>query len=299
MVSFPPSRSAAVRPSPSLVDEDPRTTLRRVLEAEEERLLLRRAELAEVRNALARLQSPDVGVGASDVARITVEVVPSLIQSLLTNTTGVVRNAVISPVAGASLDEELVAFCRGVVAGGREQRGVYDASILTDPHALEDAAAWASAGEVQRVCAVVPSEFAVYGDFAVVAVEVWGDPRSDYVLLRDPMLVQAFTALFDLTWERGHPFPSTHTAQAHDDQARLLELLARGLKDEAIGRYLGWSLRTVRRRVARLMDDLGARTRFQLGAQAARRGWLPEGDETGRAGRTAYHEQLGRGEANR
>ena len=49
----------------------------------------------------------------------------------------------------------------------------------------------------------------------------------------------------------------------------MLRLLVAGLKDEAIARYLGCSLRTVRRRVAGLMEHYGADTRFQLGASLA------------------------------
>ena len=53
--------------------------------------------------------------------------------------------------------------------------------------------------------------------------------------------------------------------------AQLVELLELGLKDEAIARYLGVSLRTVRRRVAHLMAVNGVDTRFQLGWALARR----------------------------
>ena len=49
---------------------------------------------------------------------------------------------------------------------------------------------------------------------------------------------------------------------------------ASGAKDEQIARTMGLSLRTVRRRIAELMIELGADTRFQAGAEAARRGWL-------------------------
>lgn len=45
-----------------------------------------------------------------------------------------------------------------------------------------------------------------------------------------------------------------------------------GSKDEALARQLGVSLRTVRRRVADLMDEFGATTRFQAGMEAVRRG---------------------------
>lgn len=54
----------------------------------------------------------------------------------------------------------------------------------------------------------------------------------------------------------------------------LLAQLASGAKDEHIARTLGLSLRTVRRRIAALMSDLGVDTRFQAGAEAVRRGWL-------------------------
>ena len=54
----------------------------------------------------------------------------------------------------------------------------------------------------------------------------------------------------------------------------LLRQLLSGAKDEQIARTMGLSLRTVRRRIAELMIELGADTRFQAGAEAVRRGWL-------------------------
>ena len=110
------------------------------------------------------------------------------------------------------------------------------------------------------------------------------------------MLVTAFTVLFEVLWADGHPFPAPRTGATEDDDEQLLDLLARGFKDEAIARYLGWSLRTVRRRVARLMEDLGTRTRFQLGAQAVRSGRL--GDPGQRAA-TLPGARLGRSPRSR
>ncbi|WP_045875299.1 LuxR C-terminal-related transcriptional regulator [Pseudofrankia sp. DC12] len=54
----------------------------------------------------------------------------------------------------------------------------------------------------------------------------------------------------------------------------LLALLADGLKDEAVARALGVSVRTVRRMVAELMHRLDARSRFQAALLAQRKGWL-------------------------
>ncbi|MDQ1687374.1 MAG: hypothetical protein QOK42_349 [Frankiaceae bacterium] len=46
------------------------------------------------------------------------------------------------------------------------------------------------------------------------------------------------------------------------------------MKDEAIARQLGVSLRTVQRAVQTISLALGVTSRFQLGAEACRRGWI-------------------------
>lgn len=53
-----------------------------------------------------------------------------------------------------------------------------------------------------------------------------------------------------------------------------MRLLAQGLTDHEIGRRLGISVITVRRRVQRLSRALGARSRVQAMAMAVSRGWL-------------------------
>jgi DNA-binding NarL/FixJ family response regulator len=63
-------------------------------------------------------------------------------------------------------------------------------------------------------------------------------------------------------------------AEQVPDQGELITFLAQGLTDEAIGKRLGISSRTVRRRVAEITALLGARSRFQAGARAAEAGWL-------------------------
>ena len=266
------SRPYPATPRSDLVDEDPRSTLARVITGAESRARQGQVDLAEARQALARLQGPARGTPA-EVARVTLEVAPSLVNNLLATTTGMLRNLVMKTDAGAGTDPEMDAFTREVIAGGRPQRALYDAALLENPGALARAHLYRVSGEEQRVMDHAPTEFCVFGDEAVVCVERWGDPDSDYVLIRDPMLIAMFTASFDQAWVHSFPFPTQRGAPDAEDQ-QLLDLLVRGLKDEAIARYLGWSLRTVRRRVARLMEDLGARTRFQLGAEAVRAGRL-------------------------
>ena len=66
----------------------------------------------------------------------------------------------------------------------------------------------------------------------------------------------------------------------------LLKLMASGLTDEAAGRRLGVSARTMRRQMADLMERLDTTSRFEAGLKAAQRGWIltasPAPDEAAR-----------------
>ena len=57
-------------------------------------------------------------------------------------------------------------------------------------------------------------------------------------------------------------------------ERRLVAMLSSGMTDEAMARAIGLSHRTVQRRLADLARRVGAEGRFQLGVQAARRGWV-------------------------
>jgi hypothetical protein len=261
------------RPASGIIDADPRDTLARLLEVEEARQRARRDDLATIRNALARLHDLDIPRDVPAIAPITAELAPTLLRSLNEETSGPVRSAVLSAAVGSGVAPDLIANTQAAIRRGLEQRTVYDETVLQSVQGRAWVEEWAEVGERQRVLAGVPSEFAVYGERAVVAPGVWGDPEADYVVVRDPMLVQVFRSLFDRMWDHAAPVTTGRVGDEGEDEY-LLSLLSRGLKDEAIARYLGWSLRTVRRRVARLMVDLGARTRFQLGAEAVRAGRL-------------------------
>ncbi|MGH1556151.1 response regulator transcription factor [Streptomyces sp. L7] len=88
-------------------------------------------------------------------------------------------------------------------------------------------------------------------------------------------MTEALQKLFELAWQQAAPLgrPAGNGELSEDEQA-LTRLLAAGLKDEAVARHLGISLRTLRRRVSDLQERLGAASRFQLGLRAAQRGWL-------------------------
>ena len=81
-------------------------------------------------------------------------------------------------------------------------------------------------------------------------------------------LVDALGELFELPRRDAIPVVDEDAA---DPDPQLMALLSAGLKDDAIARHLHLSTRTVRRRIADLMADLGARTRFQAGLFVQRR----------------------------
>ncbi|TCO62297.1 response regulator transcription factor [Actinocrispum wychmicini] len=58
------------------------------------------------------------------------------------------------------------------------------------------------------------------------------------------------------------------------EELAIIRLLANGNKDEQIARRLYSSIRTVRRRIARIMAELDADNRFAAGVTAARLGLL-------------------------
>ncbi|WP_399095000.1 response regulator transcription factor [Streptomyces sp. BBFR2] len=73
--------------------------------------------------------------------------------------------------------------------------------------------------------------------------------------------------------------PSGTPPAATDDtlngkELALLRLVAEGRTDASAAGRLHVSHRTVRRMMAALMERLGARSRFEAGVKAARRGWL-------------------------
>ena len=112
----------------------------------------------------------------------------------------------------------------------------------------------------------------------VLVPEMWGKNTGRRLVVRQQALIAGFTLLFEALWERAMAIPGLDgPVDAEDrtsDRRLLLDQLANGAKDEQIARALGLSLRTVRRRVADILDELGVDSRFQAGVEAVRRGWV-------------------------
>ncbi|MFC6706168.1 helix-turn-helix transcriptional regulator [Flexivirga alba] len=102
------------------------------------------------------------------------------------------------------------------------------------------------------------------------------------VLIKAPSLVQALVTLFDSVWSGGIPIvldpqhgPIEGPGAGPDSvDLALVSLMLAGLTDDAVGKRLGISGRTVQRRLKLLMQLTGSTSRMQLGWEAAQRGWV-------------------------
>jgi len=113
-------------------------------------------------------------------------------------------------------------------------------------------------------------------DRSVALVLPDDEPGGTVLELHNTGAVTVARALFEQVWAVAQPLDGA--PHPDDDvtgiERQVLQLLALGHTDEAVARRLGCSLRTVRRITADLMQRLEARSRFQAGAYATKRGWV-------------------------
>ena len=177
------------------------------------------------------------------------------------------------------VDEEWNPEQREVIEGrGVIGRGVYDREALTHPGRMKDVWSAIRMGVRIRVSASVPLKLALFDDTHAIVTSVIDSQRGSAYLVHRSTLLDALSALFEAIWDRSVPLNQPATEAAEPDMSAerrdLLGLLAGGATDETIARTFGWSVRTVQRHVHALMAEVGAVTRFQIGMEAVRRGWV-------------------------
>lgn len=170
--------------------------------------------------------------------------------------------------------EDLMAeVVAAAVASGRRSRAIYPARAVRV--AWPTLASRVELGEEIRVLPDLPTRMLIIGASHAILPEPLGFADEPRMLIRQRGLVEALTRWFEQLWERAVALPPADGDDTRPDVRRLLlQQLAAGAQDEQIARRLGISLRTVRRRVADLLAELSAETRFQAGVEAGRRGWL-------------------------
>lgn len=135
-----------------------------------------------------------------------------------------------------------------------------------------------AAGENARVLARPPVKLTIIdSEVAVIALDPPHEAPGTLValVLHNEEMVTVLCDIFESLWSLAVPVNLDSLGQGISAREReILTLMASGAGDDAIARRLGVSRRTIVRHIGRLLEHLGATTRFQAGAQAARRGWL-------------------------
>jgi DNA-binding CsgD family transcriptional regulator len=153
---------------------------------------------------------------------------------------------------------------------GVSQRSVYHPGF--DPERLEEMSLFATMGEKSRT-APVPMKLVLFD-----AKIAWIPSMPSYLpgherrasFVRHPLIVESLVWLFNAVWDTAIPITAGTYLNGDPRRQMLISLMMSGSTDDAIANQLGINVRSVRRWIAELMDELGVTTRLQLGAALVR-----------------------------
>ncbi len=170
---------------------------------------------------------------------------------------------------------------------GTRLRSVYDTEGFTDTVSLETALRGGARGGEFRLSSRLPVKLVLFDRTAALLPLHEDRPSAGSLVVHSPALVGALAALFEAVWEHAVPVSlesrqdwpalrqTRQTTRIDERTQAILDLMATGMKDDAIARVLDISRRTVQKHVSEAGSALGARTRFQIALRAAEQGWLP------------------------
>ena len=205
--------------------------------------------------------------GRETLNRLAYELQQSVQHELLGLSTGVYT----SPIA----EELLVAPPSFATSAGKRFRVIYDTEFASNKSGAHVIEASVAAGESARIRAHLPLKMLHVDDrVALVALTATGMDGS--LLVRSPHLLAALRGWFELLWsDPGTTRVDDGTAgELSAVQRQILRAMASGMSDETIARSVDTSVRTVRRHISSVMENLGVNSRFAAGAMAAKRGWI-------------------------
>ncbi|MBL1103591.1 helix-turn-helix transcriptional regulator [Streptomyces sp. 5-8] len=172
------------------------------------------------------------------------------------------------------------------VAGrGVRYRVVVERAVLDLPHGLTELTAALGRDERVRVVDRVPTKLVV-ADRSLAMVPLTSRSAEPAALVVHASgLLELLAELFESVWREALPLrlgASGVTEEQPDGpdatDLEVLSLLLAGLTDASVAKQLDVGLRTVQRRVRRLMELAGVTTRMQLGWHAWERGWVTRED---------------------
>jgi sugar-specific transcriptional regulator TrmB/DNA-binding CsgD family transcriptional regulator len=141
-----------------------------------------------------------------------------------------------------------------------------------DPDRLTELGLFARKGELSRTSPVPMKLILVDSHVALIPSMRSYAPGHELraSIVRNTLLVEALQWLFEAVWEAAVPIQTTIKGESDPRRQMLISLLMTGSTDSAIANTLNINVRSVRRWISELMDELGVTTRLQLGAALVR-----------------------------
>ncbi|BAC69792.1 hypothetical protein AQJ43_06075 [Streptomyces avermitilis] len=180
-------------------------------------------------------------------------------------------------VSGMENDAEKQAADRGVA-----YRVVLEREVLDQPTGIVELSAALGRDEQVRVVDKVPTKL-VIADRTLAMVPLTSHAAEPAALVVHASgLLELLSGLFESVWRGALPLRLSAGGAVDEQEAdgpdstdlEVLSLLLAGLTDASVAKQLDLGLRTVQRRVKRLMELTGVTTRLQLGWHAYEKGWV-------------------------
>ncbi|MCX5390562.1 helix-turn-helix domain-containing protein [Streptomyces sp. NBC_00094] len=161
-------------------------------------------------------------------------------------------------------------------------RVVIERRVLDRPGIMGPLAAALDRGQQVRVVDRVPTELLVSDGTVGLVPLVRASAEPSAVVVHAAGMVDVLVGLFEAVWAEARPVVLTAGGATVDEQVegpdetdvRILSLLLLGQTDSMVAKQLELGLRTVQRRMRRLMELTGVDTRMQLGWHVAESGWI-------------------------
>jgi DNA-binding CsgD family transcriptional regulator len=253
------------------------------------------ADLRRLTHSLLTVYRPAVARGA---AQVEVEYISDrrAKDRLLHDLTATVEETCDSlhagPMPPMEVLERSLAEDAELVARGVRRRAVHRQTLLQTPRHARYLRELAALGVEVRLIEHAAYDLILLDRMVACLPAEPGVPGSDILVLRGSALINAQLAMYEDYWLRAVPYEATAAdppdAELTPQERVVIRLMAGGLSDDQIARRVGVHRRTVQRSVAKLMERLGATSRFEAGLRLAQD---PEFARTGRRERPEQHGQ--------
>ncbi|WP_440067202.1 hypothetical protein [Streptosporangium sp. OZ121] len=177
----------------------------------------------------------------------------------------------------ADLDDTLTRNLAMLERGVR-MRMLYQHSARADLPTRGHIKKLVAAGASVRTTPQLPNHLVIFdGEVAFMSRPGEAGAAPGAVAARDLSVVGFLSEVFEHLWNSATPYSASdlgYQGATDEIQHAIVTLLAQGFTDEAVARRLGMSVRTCRRHIGALLQNLSAVSRFQAGIRAAASGYV-------------------------